>query len=342
MSERLGVGLIGAGIATQAIHLPTLARLSDLFRVVSVTDPDQELAHAVAARAGARATSYEELLVDPRVDVVAACSPNRFHAGQVSDVCRAGIKGILCEKPLATTHQDAVTLGELVKSTGTALVVGAQHQFDPAIREALHSCEGLRAEAHTITSSIVLPYDDRYTGWATQPVRHQGGASPLEGVEFEANMIFERVMSLAIHDLPIIRLFAPGAPAVKHAEVLAPIGTAIQLGVAGRDIELASFIRPIWRPEWRLDVWSDQEALGIEFTPSYVHSGSAKASLRRGLHELVFGPTAPDGYDAEWRELHAQVVEDKEPSYSTDSLVADLQYALCIAEQAATVVRRIR
>ena len=35
MSAQLGVGILGAGPVTQAIHLPTLARMPDLFRVTA-------------------------------------------------------------------------------------------------------------------------------------------------------------------------------------------------------------------------------------------------------------------------------------------------------------------
>ena len=53
MTGQLGVGIIGAGAVTQAIHLPTLARLPDQFRVVTVMDVDAGAAELVAARAGA-------------------------------------------------------------------------------------------------------------------------------------------------------------------------------------------------------------------------------------------------------------------------------------------------
>jgi predicted dehydrogenase len=84
----LGVGFVGGGPVTQAIHLPTLARLTDLFTVAHVTDITGEIATSVAARVGARAsTSIEEMLDDPRVDVVAVCSPHQFHA-------RSGDRGL--------------------------------------------------------------------------------------------------------------------------------------------------------------------------------------------------------------------------------------------------------
>ena len=44
MSKPLGVGLLGAGHATQSIHLPVIASLADRLRVVKVMDIDITMA----------------------------------------------------------------------------------------------------------------------------------------------------------------------------------------------------------------------------------------------------------------------------------------------------------
>jgi myo-inositol 2-dehydrogenase/D-chiro-inositol 1-dehydrogenase len=126
----LGVGILGAGPVTQAIHLSTLA---DRLQVVHVMDVDERVAATVADRTGARATTkMEQLLDDPTVDVVAICSPHQFHADQVAAAADAGKRGILCEKPLATTVEQAQRIADLSKSSGIPVVVGAMHAYDPA------------------------------------------------------------------------------------------------------------------------------------------------------------------------------------------------------------------
>ena len=81
MSAKLGVGFIGAGPVTQAIHLPTLATLAERLRVVHVMDVDKDVAAAVADRVDARATTdVQAVLDDPAVEVVCICSPHQFHA----------------------------------------------------------------------------------------------------------------------------------------------------------------------------------------------------------------------------------------------------------------------
>ena len=114
MSRPLGVGIIGAGPVTQAIHLPTLATLYDHFRVVHIMDINAAVAEDLAARSGARSTTdVQVLLDDPDVDVVAICSPHQFHADQVEAAARAGKRAILCEKPLATSVEEAQRIADV-------------------------------------------------------------------------------------------------------------------------------------------------------------------------------------------------------------------------------------
>src|SRR5580693_8529594 len=138
MTRPLGVGILGAGPATQAIHLPTLARHPDRFRVITVMDTDAAVAGAVAANADAKATTQiEAVLEDPAIDVIAVCSPHHVHAAQVAAICAEGKQGILCEKPLATSQPELEQITGTVSAAGLWLVVGAMHTYDPGWLAAL-------------------------------------------------------------------------------------------------------------------------------------------------------------------------------------------------------------
>jgi myo-inositol 2-dehydrogenase / D-chiro-inositol 1-dehydrogenase len=170
-ADSLGVGFVGTGPVTQAIHLPTLARLTELFTVTHVTDITDEIATSVAARVGARSsTSIDELLGDPRVDVVAVCSPHQFHAAQVIDACRAGKKAVLCEKPFATSADEAAEIAAVSAETEVPIIVGAMHAFDPGWLDAVAHWNDLPAKSHTLRSSIVLPPNSRFEDFATEVI----------------------------------------------------------------------------------------------------------------------------------------------------------------------------
>jgi len=79
MRSSIGVGILGSGPVTQAIHLPALATLPGLFHVERVMDVDAAVAKNVAGRCGATAsTDANDVYDDPKVDIVAICSRTRF------------------------------------------------------------------------------------------------------------------------------------------------------------------------------------------------------------------------------------------------------------------------
>jgi len=337
----LGVGILGAGLVTQAIHLPTLARMPSQFRVVTVMDLDARVAEAVAARAGAEPTqSVQAVLEHPGVDVVAVCSPHQFHAEQVAAICAADKRGVLCEKPLATTQAEAEEISKAVTAAGIPLVVGAMHAYDPGWLAALDACADWLGRAHTIRSTIVLPFNDRFEDWATEiasrPVLtpHTGALSAEE----QAGRIRGMVLGLSIHDLPLVRAFAPTFDRVDHAEFIAPFGGVISLTAGPRRVELIAFMRPVWQPDWRLEAWAAEAALSVSFTPSFVHAGSASATIRDRQGERHITALPYNGYEGEWRELHDLVDGTATARYPLSETVADLRFATDVADQAASAV----
>jgi myo-inositol 2-dehydrogenase / D-chiro-inositol 1-dehydrogenase len=337
----LGVGILGAGPVTQAVHLPTLARLPDQFRVVAVMDVDARVAEPVAARAGAKpALSMQAVLDHPGVDVVAVCSPHQFHAEQVAAICAAGKRGILCEKPLATTQADAEEIRKAVTTAGIPLVVGAMHAYDPGWLAALDACAGWLGGIHTIRSTIILPFNDRFEDWATE-IASRAAPLPPTGVlsaEERAERIRGLVLGLSIHDLPLVRTFAPAFERVDHAEFVAPFGGVISLTAGQRRVELIAFMRPVWQPDWRLEAWAAEASLSVSFTPSYVHAGSASATIRDHQGERHITASPYNGYEGEWRELHDLIRGKATPRYRLSEIVADLRFATDVADEAASAV----
>ena len=336
----LGVGFFGAGPATQSIHLPTLARLGGLFRVVTVMDVDLALAQEIAGPAGARAVaSEEELLADPEVDVVVLCSPNALHARQAVAAAERGVRAILCEKPLGTTAEEGRAVVDAVKRTGVPLLVGAMHAFDPGWVGALDRWRGELADVHAVRSTIVLPPNAAFEQAATELAPGRPPMAPPTGVP-DSTRIRNSVLGLAIHDLPLVRaLGSPGAPVVvRSATLLAPFGYVLDLSVGTCSVLLQAGFSAGARPSWTLEAYTPSRALTVEFTPSYVHSGSALANLRtpEGISTLPVGPV--NGYEAEWRAI-ADIVTGRRPAPDPEELLADLEFALEVADQAAELLQ---
>lgn len=337
----IGVGILGAGPVTQAIHLPTLARLTDTFRVTRIMDVSAEIAEKVAARVGAAwTTSMDELLDDPAVDVIAICSPHPFHAAQVIAACRAGKKAVLCEKPFAMNADEAEQIAAVSAETGVPILVGAMHAYDAgwlAVAERVES-----GSVHTIRSSIVLPPNPRFEDFATEV---EGRPAPGDPPDYDdpavaAGMIQGGVMGLAIHDLPLIRQLIGAAwddVEVLSAEVLRPFGYLIVLRVGAVHLELHAVMSENWAPSWHLTAFGDHTVADIEFTPSYVQAGSGTATIGTADSETRFSPADHNGYEGEWREL-ARVAGGAAPRIPAAELIDDLRFALDIAAKASAAV----
>ena len=337
----LGVGILGAGPVTQAIHLPALARLRDLLEVLHIMDVDPAVASSVAARVGAASsTSMDALLGDPGVDIVAICSPHQFHADQVIAACQAGKKAVLCEKPFAMNAGEAARISAVSAETGVPIVVGAMHTFDPGWLAAEQNWGNLPENAHTIRSSIVLPPNARFEDFATEIITRPAAAQPdYSDVEVIKGMMRGGIMGLAIHDLPLVRRFTPDFAQIEvlQARHVRPFGYVISLRTPTRTIELRAAMNSTWKPEWSFEAIADDSALRIDFTPSYVQAGSAVATLtsRNGTETGRFGPFGHNGYEGEWREL-AAMARGTRQAPPARTLIDDLTFALDIAD--ATVV----
>ena len=329
----LGVGIVGAGPVTQAIHLPTLATVADRLHVAHVMDVDAEVARAVAARAGARhSTDIGELLADPAVDVVAICSPHRFHVEQVEAACAAGVKTILCEKPLAVDADGADRIVVASRASGVPVIVGTMHVYDPAWAAAAAQWDGI---VHLVRSVIVLPPNERFIDVATE--MHSEPA-PLPRPDAEAPEVLAATMSadilgVATHNLPLVRRFAPVVREVEAARPLRPFGYDITYRSGDCTVQLLAALHGHWRLDWTLEVWGDTQELHADFPPSYVLAGSATTTLRArgGERRWRF---AENGYQAEWRHV-ADVAEGRmAPAVSVEDAAADLCYALTLAAAA--------
>lgn len=333
----IGVGFLGAGPVTQAIHLPSLARLTDLFEVTHVMDVDPDVAAAVASRVGAASsTSMDELLGDPHVDVVAICSPHKFHAAQVIAACRAGKKAVLCEKPFAVSAEEAAEIASVSAETGVSIIVGAMHAFDPGWLAAEKLWGTLPETAHTIRVSVVLPPNARFEDFATEVIaRPAGGWPDYSDPEVIAATLEGGILGLAIHDLPLVRRFVPTFDdlQVLRAEVVRPWGYLFLIRAGGRTIELSASVNATWKPDWILEAIGPDSALKVTFTPSYVQAGSAVAAFTAAGRTTIVGPFDHNGYEGEWRRI-AGVVRGTEVAPEAATIIDDLRLALVAVDGA--------
>ncbi|MBM3946872.1 MAG: Gfo/Idh/MocA family oxidoreductase [SAR202 cluster bacterium] len=103
------------------------------------------------------------LLKSERPDIVSICTPDATHADILRLTFDASVPAVLCEKPLATTLEEARALAAEAEGTGTVLAVNYQRRYDPMhrrVRDAIQS--GTIGEVRHVT------------GWYTKGIVHNG------------------------------------------------------------------------------------------------------------------------------------------------------------------------
>ena len=139
MTERLKIGVIGAGRWARSAHLPGFTR-SPLSDVVAICDLNRELAEKRAEEFGIDGvyTDSREMLRKEELDVVDVCTraspdePNN-HERLVFAALEAG-RHCLCEKPVAHDYRNTWKAHRMAESKGLKTKVGLTFRYAPAMQ----------------------------------------------------------------------------------------------------------------------------------------------------------------------------------------------------------------
>lgn len=126
--KKLRVGVIGCGSIARHRHLPEYAANPNV-ELVAVCDNNAERAMEIGEKYGVPSyTSFVELLRNAEVDAVSVCTPNYLHAPISNAALLAGVH-VLCEKPMATSEEEAKSMIETAKNSGKKLMIAHNQRF---------------------------------------------------------------------------------------------------------------------------------------------------------------------------------------------------------------------
>ena len=130
----LGVGVVGCGDRSPH-HLASWSKLPNT-RLVATCDLIEGLASSAAETYGAEAwyTDYRELIARDDIDIVDVITPAHVHAAPTILALESG-KHVLCEKPIASTIQDANAMVETARRTGRRLMINENTIFHPTYQK---------------------------------------------------------------------------------------------------------------------------------------------------------------------------------------------------------------
>jgi UDP-N-acetylglucosamine 3-dehydrogenase len=124
----LKVGVIGCGSIAKYRHLPEY-KLNKNVEIVAVCDIVAERAEKIAEEYGAKAFSdYKEVLKLEDIDAISVCLPNYLHAPVSIDALNAG-KHVICEKPMATSKEEAEAMINAAKRNDKKLMIAHNQRF---------------------------------------------------------------------------------------------------------------------------------------------------------------------------------------------------------------------
>ncbi|RJS88147.1 gfo/Idh/MocA family oxidoreductase [Candidatus Bathyarchaeota archaeon] len=141
--REIGVGLLGYAFMGKA-HANGYRKMPFFFypppalpRLVAICGRTEEAVAEAAKRFGFETyyTDWKKLIADDRIELVDNCLPNNMHAEPCIEAAEAG-KNIICEKPLASTLEDAKAVYEAAEKAGVKNMTAFNYRFVPAIRLA--------------------------------------------------------------------------------------------------------------------------------------------------------------------------------------------------------------
>lgn len=174
------IGVIGCGSIGRT-HLA--AYRANGVAPVAVADADSvALDRAVREFGGRGFIEADELIGRGIVDAISVCTPPASHRGIVERALRAEI-AVLCEKPMATTVEDAEAMVASAEQTGVLLAVGFCHRFQPQI-------ERMRDLTRSGELGTVLMFRNRFAGHLREVEKRwfSNGAIAGGGVLFDTSV----------------------------------------------------------------------------------------------------------------------------------------------------------
>mgnify|MGYP001575819987 CR=1 FL=1 len=195
-------------------------------------------------------------------DIVSVVTPPATHREIVETCATAGVRLIVCEKPLAPTVKDAEAMVEACRASGTILLVNHGRRFHPMIRavkaeldrgrigrplSAIAACSGglWSGTSHMVD---LLRW---FLGDVTEAVGYRRGPCSEDGMEagYDAHLWFSNGVTASLHAVDIRRYvqFAMTIFGEEGIFMLDEAGLRARWGKAEASYPLASGYRHVVR-----------------------------------------------------------------------------------------------
>ena len=212
-SDKVGIGLIGAGLFARGTLLPALQKIQGVHYVGVATASGVSGRH-VGDKFGFEycTTDHRELLGDENIKAVFVLTRHGSHARFVSEALRAG-KAVFVEKPLALNEEELKEVVSAWQAGSGFLMVGFNRRFAPVTRyvqERLQNGSGLLV-AYCRCNAGYIPPDS----WVHHP--QEGGG---------------RIVGEVCHFVDLIQALTGGLPVEVYVAAANAAGPNLRDNIA--------------------------------------------------------------------------------------------------------------
>jgi predicted dehydrogenase len=267
----LRIGVLGCGPIAQAAHFEscTKARNAELYAICDVADDLRNRMAATHAPTRSYA-DYDQMLADPDLEAVIIATSDAFHVPAATRALAAG-KHVLCEKPLATSVEEAESLRGL--AGGLVLQVGHMKRYDAGLQAAKSFIDGpmgqmVALKAWYCDSTHRYPMTD-----AVQPLMVTSALAKKPSENPKADLDRYYMLAHGSHLVDTARYFA-GAIAEVQARLLNRAGVrtwfvdvAFENGTLGH-LDLTVAVRMDWHEGFQI-YGENGSILGKTYNPWY-------------------------------------------------------------------------
>ena len=354
--RRLRVGVIGAGLIAQVMHLHYLRELSDLFEISAICDVAPENAAASAKRYGVErtTTNWRELLREP-IDAVLVLTGGS-HAPMAIEAARRGIH-VMVEKPMCFSSAEAGAMVEAADAAGVTLMVAYNKRYDPAYLRFRDEVAGLpdrRFLRVTTLESPIPPYAAHYPlnpvarpdAAVLEQLRAESDAS-ITGAIGDAEPVYRRIyhavlLDTLVHELNAVRGLLGEPDRLDYVDLRE---TTVSLFLRFGDLPVAIHwidLPGIARYAMEFALFSPERRISLTFPSPFLRSAPAIIAREGGESGTARSTTSEEvtSYESSFkRELvafHDAIVNDASIATAGRDAARDIAFCEAIIRSART------
>jgi predicted dehydrogenase len=223
--QKLKVGIIGTGMAFERLHYTALSSLSEQYAITALCDIDRQKALEWAKKLNLSEenvyTDYLQMITNGDIDVADIMVPialNYEVTEKVASQWANQKKGIICEKPLAPSLNQAMHARVLAKKHSIPIMIAENYRYNQEtdmIRDLIRTKKVGEVYYFILNSATDFPHDmlgDKFpaTEWRQYP-EYPGGAITDMAIHDIAGLqhIFGGVAKVHAFGQPLQEYFSP-------------------------------------------------------------------------------------------------------------------------------------